>query len=212
MGTIDDRIDRYIGRAAPFSRPILTRLRKVVRATSPDIDETIKWGAPFFTYKRAPLCFMAAFTAHCTFGFWRGSLLAAGDTKAREAMGSFGRITKLSDLPSATKLTALIRAAMKLKDDGVKAPNKHPRKPAPRMPAYFAAGLRGNARARAAFDAFTPSRRREYIEWLAEAKTEATRTRRLTSAIEWIAAGKPRNWQYMAKQAGAPKKRAAATR
>jgi uncharacterized protein YdeI (YjbR/CyaY-like superfamily) len=201
MGTRDDRIDAYIERAAPFSQPILKHLRRIVRATSPEIDETLKWRSPFFTYKGAPLCFMASFTRHCTFGFWKGSLLAENDTKAREAMGSFGRITKLSDLPSPAKLKAMIRAAMKLKDAGVKAPNKHPRKAPARMPAWFAASLRSNAKARAAFDAFTPGRRREYVEWLAEAKTEATRSKRLATAMEWIADGKPLNWKYMAKTA-----------
>jgi uncharacterized protein YdeI (YjbR/CyaY-like superfamily) len=197
MGVRDDRIDAYIAKAAPFARPILKHLRRIVRAASPEIDETIKWGMPFFTYRKAPLCHMAAFTAHCSFGFWRGSLLGADAAKAREAMGSFGRVTRLSDLPSARKLTAMIRAAMKLKDAGVKVPNKHPPKAAPRMPAYFAAALRSNARARAAFDAFTPGRRREYVEWLAEAKNESTRAKRLASALEWIEAGKPRNWKYM---------------
>jgi uncharacterized protein YdeI (YjbR/CyaY-like superfamily) len=211
MGTTDDRIDAYIERAAPFSRPILKHLRRVVRATSPEIDETLKWRSPFFMYKGSPLCFMASFTRHCTFGFWKGTLLASNEGKAREAMGSFGRITKLSDLPSAAKLTALIRAAMKLKDDGVKAPNKHPSKAPARMPAYFASSLRDNARARAEFDAFTPGKRREYVEWLVEAKTDATRNKRLATAMEWIADGKPLNWKYMPKpkRARGPRSRAA---
>ena len=203
MGASEPRIDQYIDKAAPFAQPILTHLRRVVRAAAPEIDETIKWGMPFFSYNNAPLCHMAAFKAHCAFGFWRGTLLEAGDAKAREAMGSFGRIERLSDLPSAAKLTAMIRAAMKLQDEGVKAPNKHVKKAAPRMPAYFASALRDNARARAAFDAFSPSHRREYVEWLVEAKTEATREKRLATAIDWIAAGKTRNWKYMPKVATA---------
>jgi uncharacterized protein YdeI (YjbR/CyaY-like superfamily) len=212
MSTTDRRIDRYIDKAAPFARPILAHLRRIVRAASPEIDETIKWGAPFFTYKGGPLCYMAAFKAHCSFGFWRGTLLEAGDTKAREAMGSFGRITRASDLPSAARLTSMIRAAMKLKEAGVKAPNKHAKKSTLRMPAYFAAGLRDNARARAAFEAFSPSQRREYVEWLAEAKTDATREKRLATAIDWIGAGKPRNWKYMPKAAAAAKRKSARTR
>lgn len=198
MVTRDPRIDAYIEKAAPFARPILTHLRAVVHSACPDVVETLKWRSPSFEYK-GMLCGMAAFKAHAVFGFWKHSLVFEGvDEKARSAMGSWGRLTSVDDLPSKTEMTRLIKKAMKLNDEGVKAPrDKHPKKKAPKMPPELEAALRRNKKAREVFEAFSPSHQREYMEWIGEAKGEDTRQRRLEQALEWIAAGKPRNWKYM---------------
>jgi uncharacterized protein YdeI (YjbR/CyaY-like superfamily) len=188
----DPRVDAYIEKAAPFAQPILQALRALVHDASEEIEETIKWGMPYFTYKGI-ICGMAAFTEHCAFGFWKDSLLFKDAEKSKEGMGSFGRITKVEDLPPRRQLLSYIRAAMKLNESGAK---RVARRPMPRMPTYFSAALEANAKARNGFDTLSPSHKREYIEWLTDAKTDATRARRLASAIEWIAVGKARNWQY----------------
>ncbi len=195
MGKKDPRIDAYIAKSADFARPILKHLREVVHKGCPDVEETIKWSMPHFDYAGAPLAGMAAFQAHCAFGFWKGSLIVPG---SKEAMGQFGRLTKLSDLPSDRILLGYVKKAARLNEEGVKAPRtvKRPKKEIP-MPADLAAALKKNARARATFDDFSPSRRREYLEWIVEAKTEETRRKRLDTAVEWMADGKPRNWKYM---------------
>ncbi|SFU93177.1 YdeI/OmpD-associated family protein [Pseudoduganella namucuonensis] len=198
MPAIDPRIDAYIANSAEFARPILEHLRAVVHEACPDAEETMKWSFPHFEYK-GMLCSMASFKAHCSFGFWKGELLiAAADDKGKEAMGQFGRITSIEDLPPRKTLAAYVKKAMKLNDDGVKAPGRA--KPAtPRAvvtPDYLDAALARREPALANFNAFTPGKRREYIEWLEEAKTEATRLRRLEQAVEWIAEGKSRNWKY----------------
>jgi uncharacterized protein YdeI (YjbR/CyaY-like superfamily) len=196
----DPRIDAYIAGSAEFARPILSHLRAVVHAACPEAEETLKWGAPSFTYRGKILCGMAAFKQHAAFGFWQGSQVTGVGTEAGgEGMGQFGRLTRLSDLPGKRELTGYIRQAMTLIDSGarrVPAKAAAPRAPLD-VPDDLAAALKKNAKARATFDGFAPGYRRDYIEWITEAKREDTRQRRLEQAIEWLAEGKPRNWKYM---------------
>src|SRR5262245_2913102 len=189
MGTRDPRVDAYIERAAPFARPILTHLREVVHKACPDVRETLKWRSPSYEYEGI-LCGMAAFKQHCAFGFWKHELVVGGDRSAQEAMGSFGRLTKLADLPSRAVLARYVKKAMKLNEDGVKpARAKRASKPAPRMHPALEAALARNARARATYEGFPPGAQREYLEWIAEAKGDDTRARRIAQAVEWLAAG-----------------------
>ena len=197
MPEFDKRIDAYIEKSAPFARPILEHLRNLVRKACPDVEETIKWGSPHFDYKGS-LAGMAAFKEHCAFGFWKHSLLAGYDGNLeRTAMGSFGRITSLKDLPKDKEIIALIHQAMELNEKGIKVP----RKPAAAksdvvVPKELTAALSKNKKAKAAFDKFSPSHRREYVEWITEAKTEPTRDKRIATTIEWLSEGKSRNWKY----------------
>ena len=199
MGTTDPRVDEYIDKSAQFAKPILTHLRAVVHTACPEVEETMKWNFPHFMYK-GMLCSMAAFKEHCAFGFWKGPLIIErSGGRAEEAMGEFGRITNVSDLPPEKVLTGYVKEAMRLNEEGVKSPtrSKPKRKPEPVVPDDLAAALKRNKKAQASFEGFSPSHRREYIEWITEAKGEDTRKRRLETAIEWMAEGKPRNWKYM---------------
>lgn len=198
MGSRDARIDAYIAKTAPFARPVLEQLRELVHGACPDVEEAIKWGMPAFMY-RGMLCGMAAFKEHCTFGFWKGRLIVdAAGQPAEAAMGQFGRITSMKDLPPKKVLTGYIRQAMRLNEEGVRVPKRTPRsKPELAVPDDLARALRKNRAARETFEKFSPSNRREYVAWLLEAKADATRKRRLDTAIEWMAEGKPRNWKYM---------------
>ncbi len=170
-----------------------------MRFICPDVEETMKWSFPNFMYKGI-LCSMAAFKEHCAFGLWKGSLVLnkEGDY-TKDGMGHLGRITKLSDLPSKKVLTGYIKEGMKLNDAGVKSPTRSKPKQSKEVvvPQELTSALGKNKKALAAFEKFSPSHKREYIQWITEAKTEATRTRRLETAIEWMAEGKPRNWKYM---------------
>ena len=200
MGTRDPRIDAYIAKSADFAQPILEHIREVVHAACPTVEETMKWSFPHFMYN-GMLCSMASFKAHCSFGFWKGALLF-DSARDREAMGQFGRITKISDLPPKKELMAYVKNAMKLNDEGAKVPKIRkpglPRRAAPaEPPADLVAALKKNAKARATFEGFPPSHRREYIEWITEAKRDETRLKRLAQTIEWLAEGKQRNWKYM---------------
>jgi len=198
MAARDPRVDAYIAKAQPFARPILTHIRTTVHAACPGVEETIKWGFPHFDYK-GMLCSMASFKAHCAFGFWKAGLLkdSGVPAKSTEAMGQFGRITSIDELPPDKLLVALVRRAASLNDDGVKAPRRKaaPRKPI-EPPAAFVSALRKNTKARATFQGLPPSHQREYLEWIVEAKTDATRDKRIATAIEWLAEGKARNWKY----------------
>ena len=199
MGTRDARVDAYIAKSAEFAQPILRQIRETVHAACPQTEEAMKWSFPHFMY-HGILCSMAAFKAHCAFGFWKGSLIVGEDGRtADEAMGQFGRLTTAADLPSKKTLTGYVKKAMVLNETGVKSPArakpKTPRPPA-KVPPDLSKALGRNPRAKKTFDAFSPSTRREYIEWLTEAKTEATRERRLETAIEWMAEGKNRHWKY----------------
>jgi uncharacterized protein YdeI (YjbR/CyaY-like superfamily) len=196
MGKKDPRVDAYIRNAAPFAQPILATVRETVHASCPGVEETMKWNFPHFVYK-GMLCGMASFKQHAALGFWKGALVTGGPRSA-DAMGHFGRLTKLSDLPSKTALAAYVRKAAALNEQGVKAP-RAPKKSPPkgvRVPAPLAAALAKHQKAKAGFEAMSPSHKREYVEWITEAKGEETRDRRLAHAIEWLAEGKSRNWKY----------------
>ena len=196
MGTRDLRIDAYIAKSADFAKPILTRIRETVHAACPEVEESLKWSMPFFSY-HGPLMNMSAFKEHAAFGFWKGALVlgrSAGDDE--RAMGQFGRITSVKDLPPQKELVALIRKAMKLNEDGVKVEKKKTPRAALPVPAELATALAKNKKARTNFEAMPPSHRREYNEWIGEAKREETREARVKQAIEWIAEGKARNWKY----------------
>jgi uncharacterized protein YdeI (YjbR/CyaY-like superfamily) len=198
MPSRDPRINAYIASSAEFARPILTLLRQVVHTACPEVEETIKWGMPFFMH-HGILCHMAAFKQHVAFGIWRGrSVVAGSHDRSEDAMGNFGRITKLADLPPKRVLAGYIRKAAALREakPAAKAAPRPRPKPPVKVPADLAAALGKNARARKSFDGFSPSHRREYVEWITEAKREETRARRLQQAVEWLAEGKPRNWKY----------------
>ncbi len=196
MGKRDPRVDAYIAKSAGFAQPILTEIREAVHASCPDVEEAMKWSFPHFIYK-GMLCSMAAFTQHAALGFWKGSLVL-GREKNADAMGQFGRITKRSDLPSGKILAGYIRKAAALNDQGVKVP-RTPRRVAPtvlKVPADLAAALKKSQKAHAGFAGLSPSHRREYVDWIIEAKSDQTRARRLAQAVAWMAEGKSRNWKY----------------
>ena len=198
----DPRIDAYIDRAAPFARPILVHVRALVHQACPGVEETIKWGMPTFMHAGGILCGMAAFKQHASFGFWKHAMVVGegerADEKPRDGMGSYGKLTALDDLPTKKILLAHIRKAMKLNEDGVKVPaaRKAAPRPAPETPADLLAAFKQDKAAQATFDAFPPSCKREYIEWIVEAKREDTRAKRVAQTVEWLAEGKRRNWKY----------------
>jgi len=186
----DPRIDAYIAKANDFAKPILKQIRAAVHKGHPGVGETIKWGVPAYVDDRGILCLTAAFKRHCGWVFWTGRKPVSVDAK------SFRRITSVKELPAPRALVALVKeAATRTKDAGRKPASKRRIRPV-KVPAYFAAELRKNSRAHAAFNAFPPSHRREYVDWVDSAKTDETRQRRLATAIQWISSGKSRNWKY----------------
>jgi uncharacterized protein YdeI (YjbR/CyaY-like superfamily) len=201
MEKYDPRVDAYIARSANFAKPILEHLRKLVHETSPLLTETIKWGFPFFDYKGS-VCQMAAFKEHMGFGFWKQRQLNDPGKLIQEEggnAGSFGRITSLSDLPADEILVDFIKQAMQLNEAGNKkttVKKETAPKAAIEMPADFAGVLAANPTALEIYNKFSPSQKREYLEWITEAKTDATRQKRMEIALEWIAEGKTRNWKY----------------
>jgi len=200
MPTKDPRVDAYIARCAEFAQPILKHLRRVVHAASPAIEETMKWGMPFFVH-RGIVCNMAAFKQHCSFGFWRSDLVLDGDPRYGQAGGGmmqrFGRLTTLSDLPSDRQLTTWVRKAVELNAAGVKLPARpKPKKKPLIVPPDLRAALRKNKKAAAAFAEFSYSHKKEYVDWITEAKRDETRQKRLATALTWMAGGKSRHWKY----------------
>lgn len=197
MSNHDPRVDAYIAKSAEFARPILEHLRERVHAACPEVEEGIKWGMPFFSYKAAPMCMMAAFKQHCSFGFWLSKEVTGGGDE--DGMGQFGKLATLRDLPSDKQLATYLKKAMALNEAGVKkARPKAAAKPAPTLPDELAAALarKQHAAARKAWEGFSPGAQREYVDWITEAKTEATRQKRLATTLEWLAEGRKRNWKY----------------
>ena len=201
MEQFDSRIDVYINKSAPFAQPILEYIREVVHEASPLLQETMKWSMPFFDYK-GTVCMMAAFKQHCAFGFWKASrlndphhLLHSGE---EAAAGSFGRICSIADLPPKEAMIDFIMQAIELNEKGIKTVKVKPPvdKAALVVPDYFVEALSENGEAGVTFSSFSYSQKKDYVEWLTEAKSEATRQKRLETALEWISEGKTRNWKY----------------
>jgi uncharacterized protein YdeI (YjbR/CyaY-like superfamily) len=200
----DPRVDSYIEKAPSFARPILVKLRRLIFQACPDAVESIKWSFPNYEIYGSMLCSMAAFKEHCAFGFWKATLLKDPDgilhLAERNSMGHLDRLQSLKDLPSDKILTAYLKEASILNKNKVKvvrAPSV-PKKALP-VPKSLAAALNKNKKAKAAFERFSPSQKRDYIEWIIEAKTEETMNRRVETTVEWSAEGKTRNWKYERK-------------
>ncbi len=200
---IDPRVDLYIEKAAPFAQPVLTHLRNLVHQACPRATESVKWGMPFFLQKGIVLSHMAAFKQHCAFGFWGPEMkkvLATDGLVSSKAMGSLGRITGLRDLPADKLLLRYMCQAAEFVESGrrKKSIDRKPKaaKPPVRVPAELSAALKKNKLAAKAFERFSPSCRREYVEWIWAAKRQETKERRVAQAVEWIAQGKSRNWKY----------------
>jgi hypothetical protein len=198
MGKRIPQFDAYIAKAQPFAQPILETMRERVHELAPGVEEAMKWSMPSFMYGGKILAGMAAFKEHASFGFWQHELVM-GEGVGRDGMGSFGKMTKVGDIPSKKVLAPLFKRAMQLIDEGVKSPTarktatpKGTLEPTPE----FAAALKKNAAARKTLAGFPPSAQREYINWIAEAKREETRDKRIAQAIEWLAEGKQRHWKY----------------
>jgi uncharacterized protein YdeI (YjbR/CyaY-like superfamily) len=199
----DARVDAYLAKAAPFAQPVLKHLRALVHQACPEVEETIKWGFPFFMYRGVVLANMSAFKAHCSFGLWgpeiRAVLAKDGFSPSNSAM-SFGRITRMEDLPKDKVLLGYLRQAAGFVAAGARTTSmprpKKTSKAAIEMPAEFAAALKKSKAAAKVFAEFSPSCKREYVQWIAEAKRPETQAHRIGQAMEWIAEGKSRNWKY----------------
>ena len=192
----DPRVDAYIVRAQPFARPILEKMRDRVHNALPDSEETLKWSMPAYTLGGKIVLITAAFKAHATLNFWRGQELR-GSAADADAMGQFGKLSSIDDLPSDTELDALI---LKTAELAASAPAlrkaKHAPKPPPESHPDFTAALAKAPKAKATLDGFPPSAQRDYFEWILEAKQPATRVKRIATAIAWLGEGKRRHWKY----------------
>lgn len=200
MSNHDPRVDAYIAKSAEFARPILEHIRAVVHAACPEAEEALKWSMPYFTYKGSMMCGMASFKQHCSLHFWQYKEIFGADAASDgEGMGQFGKLASVRDLPAKKELASYVKKAMALIDAGVK--QKRPKsvtKAAPVPPDDFVALLaqRKHAAARKTYEGFSASMQREYVEWITEAKTDATRRKRIATTLEWLAEGKQRNWKY----------------
>jgi uncharacterized protein YdeI (YjbR/CyaY-like superfamily) len=200
----DRRVDAYIEKAAPFAQPVLAHLRKLMHQACPRVNEAIKWGMPFFVQRGIVIASMAAFKQHCAFGFWGPEMktaLAKDGLKSSEAMGSLGRITGLDNLPSDRTLLSYMQQAGALVESGQRTKSIERTKKAKlrpvRIPPELTAALKKNKMATKVFDEFSSSCRREYADWIAQAKRPETKQKRVKQAVEWLAEGKQRNWKYM---------------
>ena len=196
----DSRVDAYISSAPDFAKPILNHLRELVHAACPDVKETMKWSRPHFLHDGL-LCGMSAFKEHCAFGFWMAEMVfgeKADEVAEKNSAGHFGRITSMADLPGDKQLLAFIKKAVELNESGAKRPV--PPRPAGNreliVPDYVTEALKKNKKALAAFEAFSYSHKKEYVEWITEAKREETRQKRIETMLTWLAEGKSRNWKY----------------
>ena len=201
MANTIPQVDAYIEKSAEFAQPILIKLRSLFHQACPEIEESIKWSSPFFEYKGI-VGNMTAFKKHVSYGFWKAGLMSDPEgilDKAGNSQMALLKARTVDDLPADAILIRYIKEAVDLNERGIKAPQTKPKtsKKTFEIPDYFLAALMRNKQAQATFEGFSYSNRKDYVEWVTEAKREATRDKRLATAIEWMADGKPRNWKYM---------------
>jgi len=192
MSAGDPRIDAFIARAQPFAQPILTHLRDVLHRACPGLEESIKWGRPAFVHDGRILAVFGAFKAHASLTLWK---MGEATGREEEGMGQFGRLTSLADLPEDAELVRIIRESASARAEARSQPKKAPRPELP-VPAVLATALAASPEAQAAWERFAPSHRREYAEWVGEAKRAETRDQRVAQSVAWIAEDKQRNWKY----------------
>ncbi len=205
MAKKEKAIDAYIGKSVDFAKPILNHIRELVHKACPDVEEKIKWGMPFFDYKGEMLCHMASFKQHAVMGFWKAALMKdtvlVENAKSETAMGHLGKLSSLKDLPYDKKIMAWIKEAMQLTDKGIKLPAKVKLAATKELtvPDYFKKALSKNKKAKTVFNNFAYSHKKEYLQWITEAKTEETRDKRVATALAWLTEGQSRNWKYERK-------------
>jgi len=193
-------VDEYISNAQPFARPILKHIRELMHKGCPELTETMKWGMPHFEY-HGVIGSMAGFKEHAVFGFWKQDLIPGMKQyiKEKEAMGSWGRITSLEGIPPDKDIIEFVRVAAELNEKGIKSPKRAPKPVVVNMPEDFMSSIRANKKAFETYDNFSPSNKRDYADWINDAKSDETRQQRIETAIEWMKEGKPRMWKYMKK-------------
>jgi len=195
MATKEPGVDAYIQNAPAFAKPILIHLRALAHEACPQVEETLKWRMPHFSHKGI-LFGMAAFKQHCAVHFWKGSLIL-DDHRRSGGYGNLGKIVAISELPNKKTLLRYIKNAVALNEGGVRKPAVKTAKKKLVVPAYFRAALSRNKKAQATFDNFSYSHKKEYVNWITEAKREETRDKRIKTALQWLAQGKPQNWKYL---------------
>lgn len=202
MGKKDPRIDAYITKSKEFAKPILEHFRELVHKACPDVEETIKWGMPSYDFK-GPYCMSPAFKEHCAIIFWKAQLMKdpilVTNAKSETAMGHLRKIKSLKDLPKDKVLISYLKEAAKLNKEGAKLPPRSKTRKEPVVPESFLKAIKKNRKASVTFKNFSPSKKKDYIDWVTEAKTDETRKKRIATSIEWLAEGKPRNWKYIRK-------------
>ena len=197
------KVDAYIAKAQPFAQPILAHIRELVHKACPEVEEAVKWSMPFFVVRGVVLGHMAAFKQHCAIGLWgpeMNAILNEAGLHSENGMGSLGEIISLKDLPADKKMLGYYRHAAELIVSGQRTKSlvrtAKSVKPAPEVPSELSVALKKNKAAAKVFAAFSTSCKREYSDWIAEAKRPETKEKRVAQAVEWIAEGKSRNWKY----------------
>lgn len=189
------KVDAHIKNAPTFARPILKRLRAAIHKGCPKVEETIKWQFPFFMHKDRVLCGMMNFKAHCALVFWKSALIVKEKgPSAKVILKDLRHIASLDDLPEGRELLSYIKLAAQFNEKGMKVSRREAKPVA--VPRELMIALRANPKAFKHFEAFSPSKRKDYIFWISSAKTEETLERRLETAIDLISQGKARLWKY----------------
>jgi uncharacterized protein YdeI (YjbR/CyaY-like superfamily) len=202
MAKFDSKVDKYVAESMDFAKPIMEHWRQLVHDTCPEVVEAIKWSLPHFDYRGDFMCVMAAYKSHCSFTFLKSGMMTdvrLQENKSLKPIQRFlGKITRLEDLPPDEEFIGFLKEAMQLNEQGMKfsRPKKEGPSPSLEVPDYFQEQLDANPAAKAVFESKSPNFRKEYLVWITDAKTDATREKRMDQAIEWIAEGKGRNWKY----------------
>lgn len=195
MNEASENITAYIEKATPEFKEVMIALRSVLNNPNFDIKEDWKWGAPNFN-NEGMICWLAHFRNHVGMNFFKGTLIKDKYnlfTHYREEKGN--RQLKFSDINQIIpeQIEYYIEEAIKLNQENIKVVKKEIDTS---LPLDLETELNNNPKAKMFFESLAPSYKRDYIEWIEEAKREATRTKRLATTMEWLSEGKKKNWKY----------------
>lgn len=192
-----DKIETYIAKHTKWTDE-LSLLRKILLEAN--LEESIKWGAPVYMFENKNIIGIGAFKNHCALWFFKGAMLEDPKNllfnaqKDKTKLLRQYRISTDSDI-NIPYLKKLIQSAIHIEKSGVIIPKAPPKKVS--IPDLLLDKMDEDLELRTAFSQFTPSKQREFCEYIEQAKRMNTKISRLQKIILLIKSGKSLYQKYM---------------
>ena len=163
------------------------------------LEETIKWGAPTYTYQGKNVVGIGAFKSYFGLWFFQGALLEDKKKKLVNAQEGVTKAMRQWRFESAKEIDEkLIKEYIKESvhniDQGreIKAVRKKPLS----LPPELQQALKKSKKLENSFNGFSLSKRRDFAEYISSAKRDETKHKRLEKIIPMILEGVGLNDKY----------------